>query len=96
MQVAPFLQDLRAKEIQSPHLLSMMIDMYEQDAKENSKPVEPIALEVRYLLNRIMLGIHGIYIRCATILLIALMSFDKSTGDTAKHNCHVEPLQPYQ
>ncbi|KAI7887034.1 protein prenylyltransferase [Lichtheimia hyalospora FSU 10163] len=46
MQVAPFLEDLRAKEIQSPHLLSMMIDMYEQDAKENSKPVEPIALEM--------------------------------------------------
>lgn len=49
MQVAPFLEDLRAKEIQSPHLLSMMIDMYEQDAKENSKPVEPIALEVKIL-----------------------------------------------
>lgn len=50
MQIAPFLEDLRAKEIQSPHLLSMMIDMYEQDAKENSKPVDPIAYEVKVLM----------------------------------------------
>ncbi|KAJ8662048.1 hypothetical protein O0I10_002380 [Lichtheimia ornata] len=54
MQVAPFLEDLRAKEIQSPHLLSMMIDMYEQDAKENSKPVDPMALEMcDHLADRI-------------------------------------------
>lgn len=51
MQIAPFLEDLRAKEIQSPHLLSMMIDMYEQDAKENSKPVDPIAYEVKVLME---------------------------------------------
>lgn len=51
MQVAPFLEELQAKEIQSPHLLSMMIDMYEQDAKENSKAVDPVALEVKILIE---------------------------------------------
>lgn len=91
MQVAPFLEELQAKEIQSPHLLSMMIDMYEQDAKENSKAVDPVALEVKILIEYEGVKYSWcVYVRCATILLIVLMSSDKSIGDTANHSCPVE------
>ncbi|KAG0174538.1 1,3-beta-D-glucan synthase [Apophysomyces sp. BC1015] len=42
----PFLQSLRAKGVQSPHLLSFFIDMYEQEAKVNGQAINSEALQM--------------------------------------------------
>ncbi|KAL0076264.1 hypothetical protein J3Q64DRAFT_1772588 [Phycomyces blakesleeanus] len=41
-----FLESLREKEITSPHLWSMYIDMYEQNAVRDKKPIDPEAIEM--------------------------------------------------
>ncbi|KAI7861353.1 hypothetical protein BDF14DRAFT_1738895 [Spinellus fusiger] len=44
--VEPFLQSLRESDIHSPHLLSMTIDMHEQEALTVKLPIHPVALEL--------------------------------------------------
>lgn len=44
--VEPFLKQLVESNVQSPFLLSMFIDIYEQNAKLDRKPVDPVALEM--------------------------------------------------
>ncbi|KAI9311590.1 protein prenylyltransferase [Dichotomocladium elegans] len=46
-RISEFLFELRDKEIKSPHLLSMLIDMYEAQAKENpGSQVNPDAIQI--------------------------------------------------
>ncbi|KAI8997891.1 hypothetical protein BDB01DRAFT_712764 [Pilobolus umbonatus] len=44
--VEPFLNDLAAKKIQSPFLLSMYIDIYEEKARTSKSPISNAALEM--------------------------------------------------
>jgi protein farnesyltransferase/geranylgeranyltransferase type-1 subunit alpha len=41
-----FLKQLAESNVQSPFLLSMFIDIYEQNAKRDHKPIDPVALEM--------------------------------------------------
>ncbi|KAI9010419.1 hypothetical protein CLU79DRAFT_710465 [Phycomyces nitens] len=45
-EMKEFLDSLREKEITSPHLWSMYIDMYEQNAIQDKKPIDPAAIEM--------------------------------------------------
>ena len=45
-QIESFLNELQEKEIHSPHLYSTLIDVFEQNAKNNSEPIDPQALQV--------------------------------------------------
>ncbi|KAI7857448.1 hypothetical protein BDC45DRAFT_435936 [Circinella umbellata] len=45
-QIESFLNELQEKEIHSPHLYSTLIDVFEQNAKNNSEPIDPQALQL--------------------------------------------------
>ncbi|KAG2227852.1 hypothetical protein INT45_002090 [Circinella minor] len=45
-QIESFLNELQEKEIHSPHLYSALIDVFEQNAKNNSEPIDPQALKL--------------------------------------------------
>lgn len=47
-QIEPFLNELQEKDIHSPHLYSTLIDMFEQNAKNNSEAIDPQALQVYF------------------------------------------------
>ncbi|ORZ03958.1 prenyltransferase alpha subunit repeat protein [Syncephalastrum racemosum] len=44
-QIEPFLRELQEKGVTSPHLWSMYIDVYENEAKSGRKPINPAAVE---------------------------------------------------
>lgn len=45
-QIEPFLRELQEKGVTSPHLWSMYIDLYENEAKSSRKPIDPAAVQV--------------------------------------------------
>ncbi|KAI9491657.1 hypothetical protein BDB00DRAFT_946602 [Zychaea mexicana] len=45
-QIEPFLKELQAKEIHSPHLYSTFIDVLEHNAKNNSASIDAAALQM--------------------------------------------------
>ncbi|KAI8146244.1 GK24478 [Fennellomyces sp. T-0311] len=45
-QIEPFLKELQAKDIHSPHLYSTYIDVYEENAKKSSTPIDATALQM--------------------------------------------------
>lgn len=45
----PFLEELRAKDVESPQLYSTFIDMLEQSAKNQKRSLDPTALQVKFL-----------------------------------------------
>lgn len=44
--IEPFLKQLVESNVQSPFLLSMFIDIYEQNAKSDHAPIDPAALDM--------------------------------------------------
>jgi hypothetical protein len=45
--IKAFLDELVSEKAESPFILSTYIDVYEEEAKLNEKPVDPAALEVK-------------------------------------------------
>lgn len=59
--IEPFLKQLVDKQVESPFLLSMYIDIYEQNAKQQNTAIDPAALDMCKVLAEKMDAIREKY-----------------------------------